>query len=168
MGTIGLFYAKSAVKTAQIANKICEKFGPDHVKTILVEEAWGPDFAACDNLIVGASTWFDGELPTCWDELIPELKSLDLKGKKVALFGLGDQKGYPDNFADGVGILAEVFESAGATLVGLTPSEDYTFNHSRALREDGLWSGLILDQENQAKQTKGRIEKWCEQIKKEF
>lgn len=48
-------------------------------------------------MIVGASTWFDGELPTYWDELVPELESLDLKGKKVAIFGLGDQKNYPDN-----------------------------------------------------------------------
>ena len=65
-------------------------------------------------MIVGASTWFDGELPTYWDELVPELESLDLKGKKVAIFGLGDQKNYPDNFVDGMGILADAFQKAGA------------------------------------------------------
>ena len=53
---------------------------------------------------------FDSELPTYWDEMIPEIESLDLKDKKVALFGLGDQIGYPDNFVDGTGILADAFE----------------------------------------------------------
>ena len=30
----------------------------------MIEKAWQNDFQAYDKLIVGASTWFDGELPT--------------------------------------------------------------------------------------------------------
>ncbi len=41
---------------------------------------------------------------------------MKLKGKKVAIFGLGDQIRYPENFADGIGLLAEVFE--GMRLLG--------------------------------------------------
>ena len=52
---------------------------------------------------------------------------MKLKGKKVAIFGLGDQIRYPENFADGIGLLAEVFEGDEATLVGFTSSEGYTF-----------------------------------------
>lgn len=90
MKEIGLFYAMNAAKTSHIAEKICEKLGHKEVKMIMIEKAWQNDFQAYDNLIVGASTWFDGELPTYWDEMIPEIESLDLKDKKVALFGLGD------------------------------------------------------------------------------
>ena len=99
--------------------------------------------------------------------MIPEIESLDLKDKKVALFGLGDQIGYPDNFVDGLGILAAAFEKAGAILVGFTSAEGYSFNHSRALR-DGKWCGLVIDIENQSKLTDKRITDWCEQLKKEF
>ena len=167
MKKIGLFYAANAVKTSQIAKKIREALGTEYVDIIPAEQAWGNDFEAYDNLIVGVSTWFDGELPTYWDELIPELETLDLKGKRVALFGLGDQVNYPDNFVDGLGILVDAFEKAGAILVGFTSAEGYSFNRSRALR-DGKWCGLVIDIENQSKLTDKRIADWCEQLKKEF
>ena len=95
MKEIGLFYAMNAAKTSHIAEKIREKLGYKEVEMIMIEKAWQNDFQAYDNLIVGASTWFDGELPTYWDEMIPEIESLDLKDKKVALFGLGDQSVIP-------------------------------------------------------------------------
>ena len=61
---------------------------------------------AFDGLICGAPTWHTGadseRSGTAWDEfLYGDLKSMDLKGKKVAIFGLGDQAGYGDNFCDG-------------------------------------------------------------------
>lgn len=167
MKEIGLFYSKDAVKTSYIAEKIREKLGREEVKMILIEKAWQSDFFSFDNLIVGVSTWFDGELPTYWDEMVPEIESLDLKGKKVALFGLGDQVGYPDNFVDGLGILADAFEKAGATLVGFTSAEGYSFGHSKALRDD-KWCGLVIDIENQSRLTNERIAAWCEQLKEEF
>ena len=75
----------NAAKTSHIAEKIREDLGGVKViEVVLIEKAWQNDFQAYDNMIVGASTWFDGELPTYWDELVPELESLDLKGKKVA------------------------------------------------------------------------------------
>lgn len=166
MKKIGLFYATEAKKTAMVAEKIQKELG-NRVEVIAVEEAWQDDFMAHDYLIVGASTWYDGELPTYWDELVPELQTLDLGAKKVAVFGLGDQVKYPDNFADGVGILADIFEADGATLVGFTPLDGYEFTQSRAVR-DGKWSGLVLDVDNQDDLTEQRIHEWCKQLRKEF
>ena len=137
------------------------------VPVVLAYLAWSDDFKSYHNLVVGVSTWFDGELPTYWDELVPELETLDLKGKRVALFGLGDQANYPDNFVDGLGILGEAFEKAGATLVGYTSAQGYTFNHSRALRDD-KWCGLVIDMENQPKLTDKRIREWCGQLEREL
>ena len=168
MKTIGLFYAMNAAKTSHIAEKIREDLGGVKVtEVVLIERAWQNDFQAYDNMIVGASTWFDGKLPTYWDELIPELETLDLKGKKVAVFGLGDQKNYPDNFVDGMGILADAFQKAGAELVGYTSTDGYVFNQSRAVR-DGKFCGLVIDQENQPQLTAKRVADWCKQIKEEF
>lgn len=164
MKKIGIFYAAKADKTSWVAEKIQKEFGAS-AESVAIENAWQNDFEAYDNFIVGASTWFDGELPTYWDELLPELRTLQLKGKKVAIFGLGDQVKYPENFADGIGILAEVFENDGATLVGFTSIDGYSFERSRSLRDD-KWCGLVIDIENQSEMTDKRIKDWCKQVKK--
>ncbi len=166
MKKIALFYSVSTVKTAMIAKKIQESFGAN-IPTVDIEKAWKDDFMAYDNLIIGTSTWFDGELPTYWDEFLPELAEINMQGKKVAIFGLGDQTKYPDNFADGIGILADVFEKCGATLVGFTQPEDYTFHQSLALK-DGKLQGLVIDFENQSGLTDTRVNAWVKQLKKEM
>ena len=85
MKKIGLFYATKAERTSWVAEKIQKEFGEDKIEVVAIEQAWQNDFAAYDCFIVGASTWFDGELPTYWDELLPELRTMELKGKKVAI-----------------------------------------------------------------------------------
>lgn len=166
MKKIGLFYKTDSGKTALVAEKIQKEFG-NTIEVIAIEKATQKDFENYDAIIAGASTWFDGELPVYWDELLPELETSNLKNKKVALFGLGDQVNYPENFADSVGILAETLKNAGATLVGFTSPKDYTFEQSKALKNNKL-QGLIIDIENQSTKTDTRIKEWCEQLKKEF
>jgi len=167
MKKIGLFYGTSTKKTAGIAQQIQAAFGEADLDIVPIESAWKEEFLTYSYLIVGTSTWFDGELPTYWDEIMPELTSLELQDKKVAIFGLGDQVNYPDNFVDGIGLLADAFQTAGAQLVGFTSAEGYSFNHSQALK-DGKLLGLALDIENQPEQTEKRIHDWVDQLKKEF
>lgn len=167
MKKIGLFYGTSTVKTAEIAKKVQAAFGDAAISVVAIEEAWRKDFEGYDNIILGTSTWFDGELPTYWDEILPDLDDLKLKGKKVAIFGLGNQIDYPENFVDGIGLLAETFEAAGAVIVGQTSTEGYTFERSKALRDD-KFLGLAIDIETQADKTDKRISDWVSQLKKEF
>lgn len=167
MKKIGLFFGTSTVKTANVAKQVQKVFGDTPIDVIAVEEAWSKDFEKYDNIIVGVSTWFDGELPTYWDEIVPELNSLNLKGKKIAIFGLGNQVEYPENFVDGIGLLAEIFESCGATIVGLTSPKGYSFTQSRALRDEKLL-GLAIDKESQNDKTPERVKNWVEQLRKEF
>ncbi|OPZ99786.1 MAG: Flavodoxin [Bacteroidetes bacterium ADurb.Bin416] len=165
MSRIGLFYGKNANTTAEAAKKIRAAMGDVAVELMPIEEAWKEDFETCDSLIVGASTWFDGELPDYWDEVLPLFKTLNLKGKKVAIFGLGDQLNYPDNFVDGMGYLATAFESAGAVLVGDTADEGYDYHQSKAVR-NGRFVGLVLDEDNQPALSEERIKGWAEKLKK--
>ncbi|MBC5632143.1 flavodoxin [Parabacteroides hominis] len=167
MKKIGLFYGGATAKTAVVALKIQEAFAENEVVLIPIEGATRKEFESFDNIIAGTSTWFDGELPTYWDEFLPEIESIDMTGKKVALFGLGDQERYPDNFVDGIGILAEAFTKSNAELVGFMPVSDYQFTQSRAVKE-GHFLGLALDVENQSEQTEERILKWVAELKKEF
>lgn len=166
MNRTALFYATSTEKTAAAGLLIREAFGEQHVDIVPIEHAWKREFEGYDYLIAGTSTWFDGELPVSWDELLPELKGLRLDGKKVAIYGLGDQVNYPDNFVDAIGLLAEVFVGCGAELTGFTSTEGYYFNHSKAVH-DGHFLGLALDPETQPEKTPERIRRWVEQLKRE-
>ena len=167
MKKIGIFNSFNTLKTAKIGQKIKEAFGDADVDLINVEETSAEVFLSYDNIICGTSTWFDGELPNVWDEFVPDLEDMDLSGKTIALFGLGDQKGYSENFLDGMGVLGTILEECGATIVGYTSIEGYSFEQSRAQRGD-QFIGMGIDYENQGKMNKDRIAGWVEQLKAQF
>jgi flavodoxin I len=167
MKKAGLFYSYNTKKTSQTAKRIIENLGKENVEEINVETITEDQFTKYENMILGVPTWFDGELPNYWDEFVPALEDLNLKGKNIAIYGAGDQKGYPENFVDGIGVMAELVEQQGAKLVGITSAKGYTFEKSKALREN-QFAGLALDFENQVSMNKDRIKAWCEQLKKEF
>lgn len=167
MKKIGLIYSFNTNKTSQIAKKILENFSANEIEEVNAEEITEEKFKSFDNMILGCPTWFDGELPNYWDEFVPAIEDMKLKGKKIAIFGNGDQKGYPENFCDAVGLMAEILEQRDAVIVGFTSTEGYTFESSKAIRGD-KFCGLTLDFENQAKLNKKRVEDWCAQLKKEF
>lgn len=167
MNKTAIIYSYNTKKTSKIAALIQEGFNDPSIEMINAEEITAAVFLSFDHIIMGVATWFDGELPNFWDEFVPDLEELDLGGKKIGLFGLGDQKGYPENFLDGVGIMGELLEEQGATLVGFTSTEGYEFESSRALRKDHFM-GLAIDYENQGSMNKERVAAWIEQLKKEF
>ncbi len=167
MRKTGLFYSFNAKKTSFVAEQIVNEFDGEKIDAINADTVTPNKFQEYDNLILGVPTWFDGELPGCWDEFVPAIEDMDLKGKRVAIFGNGDQKGYPENFVDAIGLMAEILEAQGAVIVGLTDNKGYTFESSKAVRGDKLL-GLALDFENQKSKNNERIKKWCLKIKEEF
>nr|MCU0466683.1 flavodoxin [Anaerolineae bacterium] len=129
-----------------------------------------PDLSALldyDHLILGCPTWNIGQLQDDWDIAFPQFDKLDFSGKQVALFGVGDQYGYPDNFIDAVGTLGNKLEERGASLVGFWPCDGYEFSASKAVRNK-VFIGLAIDEEHQSKQTPARISQWLEQVIAEF
>jgi flavodoxin I len=162
----GIFFSFNAHKSKQVAKHIVEAWGKG-IEEVDANMAHGSDFAKYQHLILGVPTWFDGELPNYWDEMVPEIEQVNLKGKKIALFGLGDQKEYPENFVDGIGLMAEILEQQGAVIVGHTSTKGYTFERTRSVR-NGMFMGLAIDFENQSFLTADRIKFWVAQIKKEF
>ncbi len=162
-----IIYSFHTQKSKKVAEKIIETFGKEEIEAINAEELTTEVFKKYDNFILSAPTWFDGELPNYWDEFVPDLEDMDLKEKTFAVFGLGDQKGYPENFCDAIGILVEILENCGANVIGKIPAEGYTYESSKAQRGD-IFVGLPLDQENQARLTKQRVDKWVTQLKNEI
>ena len=167
MNKTAIIYSFNTKKTGKVAERIKEEFNDDQVEMVNAELIDEELFMSFDQIIMGVATWFDGELPNFWDEFVPALEDLDLSTKKIAIFGLGDQKGYPENFLDGVGIMAEILEAQGASLVGFTSVEGYEFESSRAIRGE-QFTGLAIDYENQGSMNKERIAAWVDQLKKEF
>ncbi|MBN1821638.1 MAG: flavodoxin [Prolixibacteraceae bacterium] len=167
MKKIALIYSFNSNKTRLAADKIAAEFSENEITKVNAETLTGKEFISFDNYILGVPTWFDGELPNYWDEFVPELEDLDLKGKTFAIFGLGDQVGYPENFVDGIGIMAGILEKCGGKIVGETSTEGYTFESSSAFR-NGKFLGLVLDQENQARLTRSRIKNWVSELKQNF
>lgn len=118
-----------------------------------------------NTLIFGISTWDFGELQEDWESSWQDISSLNLAGKSVALFGLGDQIGYGDWFQDALGMLHDELAALGCEFVGYWPNEGYEFSQSKALIADGSYFvGLSVDDENQYELTDSRVEQWCAQI----
>lgn len=161
-----IFFGSSTGNTANVAEMLKKELGSvDYLKNIT--DIHPVDLTVVENIIIGVPTWHIGELQDDWAAMLPEVKALAFAGKKVAVFGLGDGKGYADTYVDGMAELLEPFEKGGAKLVGQWPTEGYEFNKSKAIR-DGKFLGLVIDIENQDNLTDKRVKSWASQIQKEM
>lgn len=167
MQKTGIFYSFSTKSSASVAEKIKKAFGNNQLDAVAMDELTDEQFLSYNNYILSSPTWFDGELAGYWDEFVPALEDMDLHGKTVAIFGLGDQEGYPDNFGDAVGLLAEILEKQGAKIIGETSTNGYNFDNSKAVRNN-KFMGLLIDVENQDNLTDERVNNWVLEIKKHF
>ncbi|NJD24150.1 MAG: flavodoxin [Betaproteobacteria bacterium] len=167
MGKIGIFFASDTGRTRLVAKQIARKLGTAADAPVNIGRTTPDAFLAYDKLIVGSPTLGDGELPgqstglaqAGWEEFLPQIADTDLGGKTIAIFGLGDQKKYPDEFVDAIGLLHAAFAARGARLVGRWPADGYEFTASQAL--DGeAFVGLALDQHHQPLLSDGRIDAW--------
>mmetsp|Transcript_29461 Transcript_29461/g.60316 ORF Transcript_29461/g.60316 Transcript_29461/m.60316 type:complete len:189 (+) Transcript_29461:250-816(+) len=101
---------------------------------------------------------------TGWDEIYySEMQELNIAGKKVAVFGLGDSVSYSENYADATGELHDVFEALGCKMMGYTSTEGYLHDDSKAIRGE-KFCGLLLDAVNQEELTAERVKKWVADI----
>lgn len=175
MAKIGLFFGSDTGRTRLVAKQIAKKLGEAAAVPVNIGRTTLADFLAYDALIVGSPTLGDGMLPgestglsqPSWEEFLPQLAGADLTGKTIAIFGLGDQKKYPNEFVDAIGILHDAFADLGARLVGRWPTAGYEFAASKAVDGDDFL-GLAIDQHHQALQTEPRIDAWLAQIKPEL
>lgn len=128
LNSVGIYYSTSTGNTETVAGYISNAAGGlsfDDIGDAKDEEILGRDA-----LIVGAPTWHTGadeqRSGTSWDDwLYGVLPKLDLKDKKVAIFGVGDQQSYGDNFCDAAGELYDLFAAKGCKIYGLTSQDGY-------------------------------------------
>lgn len=167
MEKTGIFFGSSTGNGQIIANLIRKKLGIRNTDVYDVAEAKVSDLLSYDNIIIGISTWGNGDMQEDWEDFVKELDSVNLSDKKIALYGLGDQFFYSDNFVDGMGILYELLSRKNCSVVGSWPLDGYHFKNSKAVRNENF-VGLVLDEDMQSEYTEKRVKKWIRQLKKEF
>ena len=176
MAKIGLFFGTDTGNTRKLAKQIKKSFDDELMAAPLnVNRADLEGFMSYQYLILGTPTLGDGLLPglsaecenASWEEFLPQLEDEDFSGKTIAIFGLGDQVGYPDEFVNAIFFLYEFFEDRGAKLVGHWPVDGYEFEDSLAV-VDGHFLGLALDQDNQRDLTDNRLSAWLKLISDDF
>lgn len=175
MAKIGIFFGTDTGRTRLIAKQIAKKLGDAAESPVNIGRTTLANFLAFDRLIVGSPTLGDGELPgestglsqPSWAEFLPQLAAADLSGKVIAIFGLGDQKKYPEEFVDAIGILHDAFVARGASVIGRWPITGYEFSASRAVDRDEFL-GLAIDQHHQALLTESRIDTWLAGLSMDF
>ena len=163
---IGIFYGSSTGNTALIAQRLAERLSTARLYPIA--ETTRADLESCDLLILGTSSWYDAgdRLQNDWNDAYDCLREAQLQGKKVALYGVGDQVRYPDAFVDGMRALYDLAVAAGATVIGEWPDEGYDYTASAAVAGD-FFVGLPLDVENQNQLTEQRLTDWASSLQRE-
>ncbi|MCC2605243.1 flavodoxin FldB [Planctobacterium marinum] len=169
MKKIALFYGSTTCYTEMAAEKIvaefaAEPFGQD-IPMFNIKETNLSRMEEYDVLILGISTWDFGELQEDWESQWQDIAQVNLAGKIIALYGLGDQMGYADWFQDALGMLHDEVIVQDCVVIGYWPNEGYEFSASKALTEgDEFFVGLSLDDENQYDETDQRIASWVQQV----
>lgn len=158
-----IFYASDTGHTEDVANEIAKKLGD--IEVFDISSTSIGKIEEYDKLIFGISTWGEGDLQSDWEDLIDDFKKIDLNGKTVALFGLGDQDGYEDTYVDAMGTLHEIVVEMGAKVIGeFDVDGEYYFESSIAVNND-KFVGLALDEDNQEELSEQRITLWIDSIK---
>lgn len=161
-----IWYSSSTGNTETVADYIASAAGGLNYNDI--GDASDDEIAGSESLIVGAPTWHTGadeqRSGTSWDDwLYDTLPNLDMNGKKVAVFGVGDQQSYSDNFCDAAGEIYDLLKAKGCIMYGLTSTDGYDHTASKAI-VDGQFCGLMCDEDNQYDLSEDRAKAWVAQL----
>lgn len=163
MSKTAIFYGSTGGNTKEAAEMIQRELGGvDIFDVASLKDASG--MLEYENLVLGTSTWGDGELQDDWYDFMKELEKIDLSSKRVALFGMGDQEGFGHAYLNGLKELHDAVQKRGATIVGAWDDEGYNYDSSEAV-VNGKFVGLALDADNQDDLTAERVQRWCAELK---
>ena len=161
--SIGLFFGSSTGNSAVVAKLIARQFESNTVDVYDISELKGEKFPKHTFYIMGISTWDGMDMQEDWLEFLSANQKMSFRGKKVAIYGLGDQLSYPDNFVDGMAHLYKWLVQRKAKVVGKWSTDGYNFNSSKAVVSE-QFVGLVLDEDQQPGQTIHRIQRWTRQL----
>lgn len=163
MKKVGIFFGSSTGTTQDIAERIGKKLGISPIDIKDIAKASVDEFANYEVLLLGSSTWGDGDLQDDWADVESDLQAADLSGKQVAFFGVGDASSYGESFCSAMGLLYNLLKDSNAQFIGSVELDEYEFEDSEAVI-NGRFIGLPLDEDNDSNLTNERINNWVEAI----
>ena len=112
-----VIYGTTMGNTETLAETIVSELKSYEVETTLknVTDATVDELSDYDIILLGSSTWGDGELQDDFAVFYSDLEKIDLTGKKAAVFGPGDSS--YDQFCKAVNILEECLKKCGVKLL---------------------------------------------------
>jgi flavodoxin I len=172
MAKTGIFYGPEKGSVDRVAHMIAKEFGEDSVDLISVKDKDPKLMEQYDKIIIGVSTlgmsnWNSEIGESDWDTFSSNLENVNLQGKDVAVFSLGDQVTYPEHFVDALGWLYDKLKPRGANIVGFVDGSDYEFEDSEGFR-DGQVLGLPLDEDTEPERTEDRVKSWGSMLTNDF
>lgn len=162
-----IIYGSTSGNCESIANRIAHALGVSSSSVVSASDLTPELINNHTNLILGSSTWGCGDLQDEWYDAIEVIRSSDLTGKTVAVFGCGDSCGFSTTFCDAMSAIYEAAMTAGGRMVGAVATDGYTFDESASV-VNGEFVGLALDEDNESDKTDSRIAAWVESIKPEL
>lgn len=170
---IGIFFGTETGTTRLIAKKIHARLGDAiAAKPVNVNRIEPAELLQYDALILGTPSYGVGQIPgrsagcleANWEEFLAKMPQADLRGKRIALFGLGAQERYAERFASSLRRLHDTLLGFGAEIVGAWSTEGYTFEHSASVIGE-RFVGLVIDQRTQGLLTEARLDAWVAQVR---
>ncbi len=166
MKKIGIFYGTTTGTTKDIAEMIGSELNVAENDIHDVATTSPSTVGDYDVLLIGASTWGDGDLQADMATWLDGVGALDLRGKEVAIFGCGDDS-MSETFCNGVGEIYHRLHDAHPEFIAPFNNEGYEYSHSES-DVKGMIVGLCIDNINHPDETLSRVREWCAIVKSEI
>lgn len=167
MKKTGIFYGSTTGTTAEVAGEIAKALNVPETSVYDVAKTAPDTVGEYDVIILGSSTWGDGDMQDDMSDFIHGIEAMDLRGKEIAVFGCGDET-MSDTFCNAVGLIYDRVKKTGAKMIGGFGTIGYHYDHSAAIPADAAEAeGLLIDNVNHPELTSERIARWAAQLVKE-
>lgn len=166
MKKIGIYYGSTTGTTAEVAGEIARRLEVDSKDVHDTGSTAPSSIGDYDVIIIGASTWGDGDLQEDMATFLDGVQAMDLRGKEVAIFGCGDEN-MSGTFCNSVGEIYHRLHDTHADFIAPFENEPYHYEHTDS-DVKGMIVGLCIDNVNHPDDTPARLDAWCEKIKEEI
>lgn len=166
MKKIGIFYGSTTGTTEQVAKEIAADIGVRDADIHDVRTTAPSALGDYDVILIGSSTWGDGDIQDDMQDFIDGAGVVSLAGKYVGVFGCGDDT-MSETFCNAVRKIYDAMKKTGATMIGDFNTDGYEYEHSDA-EENGRAVGLLIDNVNHDNLSPEKIKEWTDEIKRQI
>ncbi len=118
MAKVKIVYGSGGGNTELVCEKVTQVLEKKHEVEMLKSKITDPmSIKGFDLLVFASPTYGHGQLEQYFGKFIKKAAAMNLKGKKVAVIGLGDDKYDPDYFIESARILTDFLKKKEADIV---------------------------------------------------